>query len=40
MLGGAPMKSRGLFLSLLVGIACLGVAWALWIGLDLYIGRQ
>jgi len=34
------MKNRGVFMTLLVCIACIGVAWALWIGLDLYIGRQ
>jgi hypothetical protein len=34
------MKKRDALLAVLVCIACLGVAWALWIGLDLYIGPQ
>jgi hypothetical protein len=34
------MKPRGLLLALLVCVACLGVAWALWIGLDVFIGSQ
>jgi hypothetical protein len=34
------MKKRDVLLPLLACIACLGVAWALWIGLDIFIGRQ
>ena len=34
------MKQRDVLLALLVGIACIGVGGALWIGLDIFIGSQ